>query len=287
MLHLHRFHDEQLAPKVDGVSLADEHLDHRSLHGREDRSRLPRSRLPCSRRRAAGGGRRPPRLLRTARIVLLAVHENRERVRVVHPGPGEHRRRRCVAARRERSAGPGYGVRPAPGQQVGEVRLHEPGMETAGHDLRMGEKAPEERDVGRDPREPELPERPAELAGRRREGVRTRLRVTPHDHLGDQRVEARIRGISRVSARIDAHPGTARRLEGFDGAAGRAHRTVRLQGFEIHPRLRRVAAAREAVPPLGQRRAARELELEADEVDPESSSVTVCSTWIRGLASMK
>ena len=134
----------------------------------------------------------------------------------------------------------------------------------------MGEKAPEEPEVGRDPREPELPERPAELAGRRREGLRTRFRfsVTPHDDLGDQRIEARIRDVSRVSARIDAHPGTARRLEDLDDPAGRTHRAVRLQGFEVHPRLHRVAAARDAVPFLGERGAGRELDLEADEVDP-------------------
>ena len=40
VLHLHRFHDEQLAAEVNRVPFRDEHLDHGALHRREDRPRL-------------------------------------------------------------------------------------------------------------------------------------------------------------------------------------------------------------------------------------------------------
>ena len=148
------------------------------------------------------------------------------------------------------------------------MRLHEPGMETAGHHLGMREQFAEEADIGRDPLQPELPERPPELARSRREGLRSGRAVGSNDDLGDERVEARVRGVSRVAARVDPHPGSARRLEGLDDASGGANRPVRPQGFQVYPRLHREAVARDAVPPRRQWRAARKVELKPDEVDP-------------------
>ena len=147
------------------------------------------------------------------------------------------------------------------------MRLHEPDMETAGHHLRMREEVPEEADIGHDPGHPELPERPPELPRRGREGVRASRPVGAYHDLGDEGIEARVRNVSGVSVRIDAHAGAARRLEHVDDAARRTHRSVRPQGFKVHPGLHGIAAAGDAVRELGQRRASRELELEPDEID--------------------
>ena len=212
-------------------------------------------------------GRRPG----TARLAVLPVREHRERVRRIHLRPGEHcgrgRGRRSVAGRRG-DAGRGRGLRAVTVHEGREVRLHEPGVEATRHDLRVGEEVPEKADVGRDPGEPELPEGPPELPRRRREAVGPGRPVGPHHDLRDERIESRVRGVARVSARVDPHPGAARRFEPVDDAARRPHGSVRLEGLEVHPRLHREAAGGDAVSFPGERPAPRELELEPDEVDP-------------------
>ena len=214
----------------------------------------------------------PLERLGTGRRAVLPVREHRERVRRVHLRPREHRGRgrRSVAVRRC-GAGGGRGLRAATVHEGREVRLHEPGMEAPGHDLGVREEVPEKADVGRDPGEPELAEGPPELARRRREGVRAGRAarpVGPHDDLGDEGIEPWVRGVSRVPARVHAHPGAGRRLEPVDDADRRAHRPVRLEGLEVHSRLHRVPASEDAVSFPGERTAPRELELEPDEVDP-------------------
>ena len=263
VLHLHRLHDEQLATEVDGVALDDEHLDHCALHRGEDRARL---RHP---RHGSGRGVPPGRHPGTARLAVLPVREHRERVRGVHLRPGKHRGRgRGPIGGRRGDAGRGLRLRTITVHEGRKVRLHEPGMEASGHDLGMREEVPEEGDVGRDPGEPELPERPPQLGRSCRKGVRPGRAVAPHHDLGDEGIEARVRGVSRVAARVHAHPGAGRRLEPVDDAARRAHRPVRLKGLEVHPRLHREAPAGDAVSFPGERPAPREFELEPHEVDP-------------------
>ena len=196
------------------------------------------------------------------------MREDRERVRSVDPGSGEHGRRgrrsrvpRCCGA----------GGRPGPPldplQQHREVRLHELGVEPSGADLRVREEASQEPEIGRDPVKPELPEGAPQLAGRVREDTGSPRPVRANDDLGDEGIESGIGGVSGIAARVGPHPGTARRLEDRNRATGRTHRAVGLHHLEVDPGLHREPTRPRSVRAGGERGATGERELEPDEVD--------------------
>ena len=103
------------------------------------------------------------------------------------------------------------------------------------------------------------------------------------DHLGEQRVELRRRRVADVAAGVDAHarPGrllVRRELAGAGGDDARLHRRTRAARRR---RPGRRGRARRACAPAAMRNWA------STRSTPVTCSVTVCSTWMRGLHSMK
>ena len=93
-----------------------------------------------------------------------------------------------------------------------------------------------------------------------------------HDHLREQRVEARVARVADVPRGVGAHAGPGRRLERAERARGRQREAVlRAQLLGVHAQLDRIAARRGHVrlreAELGERAPLGEVELERDEVD--------------------
>ena len=93
-----------------------------------------------------------------------------------------------------------------------------------------------------------------------------------HDHLCEQRVEARVARIADVPRGVGAHTGSLRRLERRERARrGQREAVLRAQLLGVHAQLDRIAARRRHVrlreAEFGERAALREVELQRDEVE--------------------
>ena len=133
--------------------------------------------------------------------------------------------------------------------------------------------------------------RPAPASARRHGVGEGSARRRVHDHLGQQRVEAGAGAVAGVAEGVDAHARARRRLEAGEHAAGRAGRCRRRHGLDVHAHLDRVAARRGRAAGRARARPATRRPPgaagSATRSTPVTSSVTVCSTCRRGLASMK
>ena len=159
VLHLHRFHDDELAAGGHLVARGDVDGDDRALHRRPHDDRV-----------VGNDGRR-----RDPRAGGLAVDEDGERIPRVDPRAG-------AAGRGD--IGVPVGVRDVRGE-LGDVLVDEPRRHAVRDDGRMAEKIPQDRDVRRDPVDPELAERAVRFRDDAGEVGASR------DHLREQRVEAR------------------------------------------------------------------------------------------------
>ena len=127
----------------------------------------------------------------------------------------------------------------------------------------------------------------ARSAARQRVGEVGRRAV--HDHLGQQRIEVGIGAVAGIAVAVDAHARPRRRLEDGERAAAGLGRAVGRHRLHVDAQLDAHAArlgARRGRPwPASCRRPAAAAS--APDRRPLTSSVTVCSTCRRGLASMK
>ena len=106
-----------------------------------------------------------------------------------------------------------------------------------------------------------------ELGQRPRRAARRLLeRATAGDHLGQQRVVARVDGVAPVTGGVDAHAAPGRRLEPGQRAAAGPERAVRLQGLGVDPDLDRDAARQPVQPEGTERGAVGDAEPELDQV---------------------
>ena len=237
MLHLESVHDADRLPLADDVALADQQLADRALDRRTQR---------CGVGWAHGLGFGPARPHGDDSPGVAAAIEVQPRQGV---GRARLRRRRLVLAGQQ---GAGVLVDPA--------RVHGPGDEVV-----VVDDGPQELDVGFGAGDLERPQ--GELGSPRRILEISRGRVC--DHLGQQRVEAGIRGVARVAVGVDTDARPRRRLEDAQPAARRSHTTVSLHALEIHARLERIAARRGRLrqADAGQRLTTRDAQLRLHQVD--------------------
>ena len=112
------------------------------------------------------------------------------------------------------------------GSQLCDVLVEPVRCDPTSSEVGMGDHAAEQREVGRRAGDLELTERSAQPASRCREVGRRRVR----DDLGEQRVEARVGGVSGVAGAIDPDACAARDDECRQEAADREHAAV-----GVHP----------------------------------------------------
>ena len=147
----------------------------------------------------------------------------------------------------------------------------------------LSEEAAEEPEIRRNALDAELRERARRLRHRGRQRGRA------HDHLRQQRVEARARPVPGVATRVDADSGPGRHLEGRERAARRPHSAVGRQ----RPMLTRASSATPRIgggasgrrPTSASDRPAASASWIPTRSSPVTASVTVCSTCRRGFAS--
>ena len=185
VLHLHRFHHQDRAAARDERSGGDVDGDDRPLHRRRQRHR------------AGGRLRRRGIVARRA----LAVIEDRERIRAVDRGAGAAR-----SGRRRRVGVPPPGRRLGGLQQRLDVVVDEARVGAARDEVGVREHRLQEGDVGRRPVDAEFRQRPRRLRG---EGGEIAPRGV-HDHLGQERIEARVGAVAGVSAGVRAHARSGR-----------------------------------------------------------------------------
>ena len=151
----------------------------------------------------------------------------------------------------------------------------------------MRQQGSQEGDVGGDALDPEFARARARRARARRRSRPTGCARSPWPAANrswdwcDSRHSRRCRRARRAR----------RRLERRERAAGRLGRAVRRHGLHVDPHLDRMAARRGArrpgVRPRSSATGPPATQLRLHQVEPVTSSVTVCSTCRRGLASMK
>ena len=257
-------------PARDGVAGGDGDADHGALQ------RRPQGHGPLRPLRSEG-------LARADRAAALAVRQHRQRIDGVDLGAG--RPRAGAGARAGAEIEPGRQLAGAPTssamcsstKRVWTSPAAEAGM---GQQGAAGRRCWWPRPRCGIPRARGRPWPP-------REAARARM----HDQLGQQGVEARAGAVAGIAEAVDAHAGPGRRLEGRQQPAARLGRAVGGHGLQVDPRLHgmprgagtsawsRFRSASVAPAAISSCRRTRSR--------PVTSSVTVCSTCRRGLASMK
>ena len=259
VLHLHRFHHQHLLAGAHDLARRHVEADDRALHrcrqrhgpvGTGNVARLAGRCLDRGRRRLGRGA------------AALAMVEHGQWIAGIDARAGEARRRLRLLREIQTGVCVGAGC-----QQGREIFLDVARVGAAVSYVVVLQQALQEGDVGRHADDAELRQgaigachRIADLPGR-----------AVHDHLGEQRIEAWIAAIAAIAEAIDANAGPARRLEGGESAAGRAHAAVRLHALHVDTHLQRHAARhRYLLLPQAQsveRGTAGDLELQVNQVE--------------------
>ncbi len=138
-------------------------------------------------------------------------------------------------------------------QEIAEPPLDEARVDAIGDEVGVCQHRLQKGNVRLDAGNGEFAERPRQPA--RGGGEIRRLRMD--NDLGYQRIERGDRAIARIAEGVDAHAGAGRKVERGDAPAARQDPAGRRHGFEIDPRLDRIATgrARRVEPEFGETRA--------------------------------
>ena len=152
--------------------------------------------------------------------------------------------------------------------QFREVPIHELGMHSPRHHVRMTQESLEEADVRRDAIDPEI----AQGSGRPPQGAREIGSRRAPDDLRQQGVEVRVGAVAGVPVRVHPHAGSRWRLEGAQAPAGWRGAPVGPDRLQVHAGLHREPSGRRNVSwrraDLAQALPASQPELQLHEIDP-------------------
>ena len=244
VFHLQRAHDEQQLALADRVPLGDVDLRHGPLQWSGHRIRVGR---------ANNLRRRPLR----RRLALAKECQRGQRI------PFVQRRARAPSGRRGRFPS----ARLNRDQRL-HVVVHPAGVDATAREVGVRNDVAQKRRVRLQAPDHKLAQGARQALHRRLKAARRRVR----DHLGQQRVEVRVRPIPRVAERVHAHARPRRQMERRQLAPRRANVAIRQHLLGVHAGLNREAARRRnrrlLQAQLGQRLPARDPQLRSHQIDP-------------------